>query len=252
MRTLSIGAKNIASVLPFMKPNCAFTWVWNDMIALELWCKYYSRYFEDLLVLCCATDPKYDSTLARFKEQYNLTAERLERQEYDVTSSMIVVRAKQAELLQTHEWVMFSNCDEIVATDPAFYKDLKEFMDKCEKDWEWCLGYEVCQEPEESHLDMNQPILKQRTTWLKNPYNNKVLIGRVPLSWNEGLQQIVETTNIEIGGMENHGLILVHLKHADYYAPGRDLIPNVRPRYGYVMEKFASREPMPEWVREVI
>lgn len=235
-----------------MKPNIAFTWVWNDMVALELWCKYYSRYFEELLVLCCGTDPKYNEDLDWFKLKYNLTAERLEKNEYDVPNSLWIIRAKQEELLKTHTWTLFSNCDEIVCTDPAFYKDLKEFMEKCPDAWVWCLGWEILQEPEEPHLDMDQPILKQRTSWLQNPYNNKVLLSRIPLSWNEGLQQITETLTTDILTMPNRGLLLLHLKHADFDAPGRDLIPNRRPRYGYVMEKFGSRVKMPDWVKEVI
>jgi hypothetical protein len=235
--------------------NIAFTWVWNDMVILELWCKYYSKYFEELLVLLCNTKPEYNDTLVEFKKKYNLSTERIQETEevpdqYDRARE--IVSAKQQELLKDHKWVLYSNCDEIVTTDPDKYKDLKDFMKRTRNNWEWCLGYEILQEPDEPHIDFSKPILRQRTSWLKNPAMNKVLLAKVPLSWNEGCHQIEETKGLPVQTMKNKGLIMLHLKHMDFDAPRRDWVTTVRPRFGFVMETFASRVPIPENLKDVI
>lgn len=235
--------------------NIAFTWVWNDMVILELWCKYYSRYFEELLVLCCGTKPEYDAKLAEFKEKYNLTAEKLEgsaEANSEVAKCREIVMGKQQELLKDHKWVLFSNCDEIITTNPAKYKDLNDFMKRTRNNWEWCIGYEILQEPGEPHIDFTKPVLRQRTSWLKNPAMNKVILSKIPLSWNDGFHQIEETKGIDPLKMKDRGLWLLHLKHIDFDAEGRDWNTSIRPRFGYVMETFASRVPIPEELKDVI
>jgi hypothetical protein len=222
------------------------------MVALEIWCRYYSRYFEDLFVLCCGTKPEYDSKLDEFKEKYNLTSEKLEGDDYAPGDAKVIICGKQQEFLKDHKWTLFSNCDELVATDPTKYKDLKDFMERTTSNWQWCIGYEVLKEDDEDWLDYSQPILKQRRSWLKNPSMNKVLIGRVPLLWNDGQHQIPETTGKNTLIMKNRGLYLIHLKHADFNAPGRDYVQSMRPMFAYVLENFKWKEPIPEFIRELI
>jgi len=232
--------------------SVAFTTVYNDMVILEFWCKYYSRYFDELVVLCYGTKEIYNDKLAEFGEKYRLRTVRFEVIEQEPIVATRTIREKQCELLENHEWVLRADCDEIVATRPDKYKDLKDFMEKCKKDWVWSVAYEILQEDDEPWLDYSKPILRQRRSWLKNPAMNKVLISRVPLSWNDGQHQIEETKNIPITTMKNYGLYLLHFKHADYGAPNRDLVPNLRPKFVYVEENWEHRGPIPEELRDLL
>lgn len=230
----------------------AFTWVYNDMIALELWAKYYSRYFDELLVLCCGTKPKYGEKLKELEEKYHLKSEKLEANEYDPGDANRLICKKQQGLLKDHQWVLYSNCDEIVTTRPDKYEDLRDFMIRSKKKWEWCIGYEILKEEDESWLDYTKPILRQRRSWLKNPAMNKVLLSRVPLSWNAGQHQIEETKTKPPIKMRNYGLYLLHLKHTDYNAPNRDYVPSQRPMFAYVIENWKWKGPIPEELKDVI
>lgn len=232
--------------------NIAFTWVFNDMVALDLWARYYSRYFDELLVLCCATKPEYDEKLKEMGEKYNLRAERLEAEEFNSPMANRIIMGKQQELLKDHKWVLYCNCDEIITTRPDRYKDLKDFMGRYKGKWLWCICYEILQEEGEPWLDYSKPILRQRKSWLKNPSLNKVLLSRVPLSWNDGQHQIEETKAMVPSLMKNRGLYLLHLKHADYNAPNRDYVADLRPKFTYVLENFEHRGTIPEELRDVV
>jgi hypothetical protein len=135
------------------------------------------------------------------------------------------IKDKQVEFLKDNEWVLFTNCDEIVAADPRKYKDIREFMEKVKDDYVPCEAFDVLQDKGEPPLDYDMTLLAQRKFWIKNINYNKIILSRVPLDWNEGQHQIKYDGGEESKGFKDTGLYLIHLKFADKPSPDRDLGP---------------------------
>ncbi len=232
--------------------NAAFTFVQNDMVILELWCKYYSRYFQNLYACCFNTKDEYGGKLEELKNKYNLIASIHPFDQDSPPQSNDIIKLKQMELLQTYEWVLFSNCDEYVMPSFSCDRGLDSFMRRCGMQWAWCIGYDVIQEEDELPLDYSQPILCQRKSWIKNPNINKVLLSKIPLSWNEGQHQLDQTHGIEPKEMGDMGLTLVHLKHADLQAQGRDFGPVITRPWDCIMGRLSTRTTIPRKIKELL
>jgi hypothetical protein len=234
--------------------TAAFTIWFNDLPMLDLWLKYYSKYFDDLYVICSATKDEYVPFLEERKKKYNLNYERVG----DLSDTRIAnekVKETQIKLLENHEWVIYSNLDEIIATNPKKYSDLKDFMNRYKRDWLHCFAYDVI-EWEEPPIDFTKPILQQRKYWVKNYNMNKVLISRVPLKWNEGQHQIEEIPAEESKKLKNKGLYLIHLRHfnlEDDDKNPRDFGPFMHGPSIFVLERRKdSRLVIPAWVKTLI
>ena len=196
--------------------NAAFTVVNNDMVILELWLSYYSRYFDHLYVLGNGTDDSYGE-LKPLKEKYDFEFERV--QFIDSLDQLLIrLSEKQVELLNIYKWVLYGNCDEFYITDGIKYKDLKDMMDRTWKKQIGSEGYEVIQVDGEGPLDYTKPIFEQRKYWFKNTTMNKISISRVPLDWVLGHHKLSTMTDDESRDIKDTGLYLVHLKHADMSA----------------------------------
>ena len=103
------------------------------------------------------------------------------------------------------------------------YKDLGDLMKRKKDIWVACEGMEVIQLKSEKPIDYSKPYLAQRRYWLKNTSYNKIILSRVPLDWVPGLHRLSDIDEDESRAIACTGLYLVHLKHADMRAVGRDL-----------------------------
>lgn len=222
----------------------AFTLVQNDMIILELWCKYYSKNFEYLYAHCFNTKKEYIPKLEEFRNKYHLDYYIHPGEQDSPPACNEIVKIKQQELLKKYDWVIYTNCDEFVV--PSFTVDstLTDFMNRCKKDWAWCIGYDVIQ-IDEPVLDYSKPILDQRKYWIKNPNINKVLLSKKPLNWGDGQHQTDETHGLTPEDMGNMGLYLIHLKHADLNNTVRDLGPAMTGVWPCVVERMDTKEEIP-------
>lgn len=183
---------------------------------LELWLRYYSRYFDTLIVFSCKYDGKDGEDFIELKEKYDFELIKIPDDIYTMDAHRKVFE-KQKELLTTHEWVLYSDADELVVADPEKYDGLRHFMDVCPHDQTFCVGYEVIQMPDETRIDYDKPFLEQRKCWVKDKTKsyNKPLLARTATDWGEGFHYIQGWTNEEIDKIKNTGLFLLHLKHID-------------------------------------
>lgn len=211
-------------------PNAAFTMVQNDMVILDLWTSYYSKYFDTLLVLGNGTKEEYGEHMDFLKTKYGIIYERLPAMwgESDFLGNseltIIKIKEKQKELLETHEWVLYSDCDEYVVADPKKYKDLKDFMQKYNGDKVYCEGMDVYQEEGQGAIDYSKPYLAQRGWWYKNRDYNKPLLAKVPLNWAPGCHsEEGGPAGNESRAIANTGLFLLHLKYSDLSPVNADL-----------------------------
>lgn len=206
----------------------AFTLWQNDWTLLRLWFNYYHKQFDDIFVICHATNKKYFSRLDQVKQRYNFDYSYTSEEITDPQRAVETFREKQKNLLTKYDWVLFSNCDEFIIPDPKLAKDLKQLMKKTKKDWIACTAYDVVQVEGETSIDYSKPFLKQRKYWARNKNYNKILLSRVPLKWDQGMHRIEEVSAVESKKIDNTSLYLIHTKHADwamYGDPERDLNP---------------------------
>ena len=188
----------------------------NDMVILELWLSYYSKYFDYIYVLGNGTDESYGD-LEFLRDKYEFDFERIQ---FMGSLDQLLVRlsAKQVELLETYKWVLYGNCDELYITDGIKYKNLKDLMNRTWKKMIASEGYEVIQNEDEGPIDYTKPYFDQRRYWFKNTTMNKINLSRVPLDWVLGHHKLSTMTDDESREIKDTGLYLAHLKHADMSA----------------------------------
>lgn len=239
------------------KENIAFTVWYNDLPVLDVWLKYYSQWFDKLHVICCHTKEKYLPELEERQKKYNLTIERTDSHFEDAKTANERIREVQRNFCNDYHWVLFTNCDEIIAPDPQYYKDFHDFLQNYWGDWVPCVCYEII-EKDEPPIDFTKPILKQRQWYVKNEFMNKVLLSKVPLLWNEGQHQIAGIDGEVSKRINNTNLYLFHLRHfnlKDEEKNPRDFGPFAHLPVATIIERANDErflEKIPEWVGELI
>ena len=193
------------------KRCCVFTFVKNEKIFLPIWLKYYSRFFDkdDIYVLDHDTD---DGSVQECSKHYGFKVIKLHHEHYDEIWRTGVVCQKQTELLQSYEYVLFTDADEIIIPNPGKYKDLKDYIIRCSEDCVVCAGHELIHiRQKEPPIDLNKPILNQRKYWYPNYCYDKPLLARKPLAWAYGFHNAVN-----MGGYRDKDLWLFHLHKMDF------------------------------------
>lgn len=145
-----------------MKRRCAaFTLQRDEFFHLPPWLKYYGQHFdpEDLYVI------DHDSSLPEVRKLLNLLEEpppaanvsMVHNDEiYNPDWYVSVVRAKQLELLQRYEYVLYTDVDEWVIPKEG---SLRDFVATADRDAYRCTGYEVIEDHMPPWRDMCKPIL---------------------------------------------------------------------------------------------
>lgn len=224
------------------------------MVGLELWLKYYSKYFDKIFVWGRGTKPAYTDKLNEFKEKYHMDYE-IGSILSDPETVVRELREMQTKFFEDNQWVCFANVDEFLVTDTDRFKDLTDLMDNYDGDWIACEAYDVMNLDTEPRLDYSAPILSQRKYWIRNVNYNKVLLSKVFMSWNPGLHQIDSIDHIKSKDIEGTGLYLVHLKYADIGDKNdRDFGPVLSSvkEYGYVKEGLDKLLIIPEKVKSFL
>lgn len=233
-----------------------YTMVQNDIVGLDLWLKYYTKFFGDVVVFCFNTKKKYVSNLEELKKVYGFSYEMVEyygKHRVDGNPDVVLgfVSDKQYEFLQNHDWVLYTDLDEFVIAGKK-YGNLKTFMEGCLKNYVACIAYEVIQTEKEAPIDYSKPYLEQRRYWIKNPLYNKILLSRVPLRWVRGIHRIDTMRDDEISALKYQGLYLIHLKHADMNPTSKDLGPFLTNPDPNVTQHWRHKKRLiPDWIRGV-
>ena len=186
------------------RTSAVMTMVQNEPLFLPLWLRYYSQFFapEDIHVL------DHDTTDGS-TDRDGFVRLPVSNRSFDNRWMGRQVRTLQRRLLERYDSVLFVDCDEIIAPNPAL-GDLGEYLARFDGSWITCLGYEVLQMPGEEPLRFDEPILAQRGHWFASSLYDKPALSTVPLDWKPGFH----------GLKGNHtrydpDLRMIHLHRAD-------------------------------------
>lgn len=193
------------------KRSCIFTFVKNEKVFLLIWLRYYSKFFnkEDIYVL---DHDSNDGSIEDCRKHYGFNVIPLHWEFYDDIWRAKMVCSKQIELLQSYEYVLYSDADEIIIPDPEKYRDLKHYISNLDKDYVSCVGYHLIHIREkEASIDLSKSILRQRSYWYADAHYNKPLLARVPLKWYTGFHSASNC-----GDNVDKNLWLLHLHKMDF------------------------------------
>jgi hypothetical protein len=161
----------------------AITMVYNEPDFLPIWLRYYEKQvgLENCYVIDHGTD---DGSTASYQD---LAIIRLPRTPLDDAKSAGLVSSVVSFLLSTYDVVIHTDVDEIVFPDPRRYSSLAAFCASNKSKVITAHGFEICQVPDmEPRIDVDRPILQQRS-WVKfSAAMCKPVMVRKPVTWAPG------------------------------------------------------------------
>ncbi len=128
------------------------------------------------------------------------------------------VAAFQRFLLQSYEWVLFVESDELVLPANSMFDTLRHWLtiradERPDEDVIRAEGYEVVGREDEPAIDWTaRPLLAQRRWWYHSKIYSKPCLSRVPLDWEIGFHSATQSKDVAI----SPDLTLVHLHKADF------------------------------------
>jgi hypothetical protein len=188
-------------------PNAAITIVYNESVNLPIWVKYYGGLFgyENLYVLDHGSDDGSTTGLGA------VNVIKVPRKGFDEVEKTSILTSFQAGLTSAFDSVIVSDCDEIIAPDPARYRDLNDYIARMEGNYVNAIGIDILHIiTEELPLDLSRPIMSQRSVGRFNAPACKNLLTKIPIKWLPGLHSSNMTPRFDID------LFNFHLKAIDY------------------------------------
>jgi hypothetical protein len=197
-----------------MKRKAAlFTIVRDEPIFLPIWERYYTKYFDacDIYIL---DNQSSDPTTLGIAKKYNRL--RIYNETVDYFWLTNTAKEFQKFLLQSYEYVLYTDCDEIIFTNPEKTKlGLRDYINFTKQTAIGSQGFELVHDTaNEPKLDLNSGILNQRHYIHESQVYSKTLLSKTPLEWAPGfhtIENIPETSKVII-----KDLILIHLHRMDF------------------------------------
>lgn len=183
-----------------------FTMVKNEKVRLSIWLRYYSKFFDkkDIYIL---DHESSDNSIE--KSKYNVVE--IVKDSYDPEWRRDIIVNFQKNLFESYDLVLYTDIDEIVAPDPEKYMDLRDYIDKFQKNCINCTGYELFHlKSLEPPLDFEKPIFIQRLFFYRNKIYDKPLLAKIPLHWTVGFHSAQNCRETD------SDLYLFHLHRMDY------------------------------------
>ena len=185
----------------------AITMVYNERQLLPTWLHHYGSAigYENLYII---DDGSTDGSTSDVRIINRINKRRVALDEDDRAA---LISYFHEELLDYYDIVIYTDCDEIIAIDPALKVNLKEYL--CSHDYEvkrvfaFDVLHRVGTEPQ---LNFDQPLFEQRSFVRFEPYYCKTLISKSPIRWQVGFHRSNKQSCIDTN------LLMFHLRSVDY------------------------------------
>jgi hypothetical protein len=185
----------------------AFTMAYNERVFLPIWRAYYGQELgdENLYLLDHGSDDGSTETFPTARKTI------VPRGEFDEIERIAIVTSFFSSLLETYDYVIFSDTDEILITAPWLQLGLREFIAMRDQPALRANGLDLRQVLDlDGPMDLSRPILAQRTILQVNPRYSKTLIHSAVPSWRPGFHWC------SVKKKPDPDLFLLHLKRMDY------------------------------------
>jgi hypothetical protein len=183
------------------------TFTCNESVNLPIWLRYYSANFgaKNLFVI------DHGSTDGSTDNLGDVNRILLPRTEFDELKKTGFISSFHRSLLHHFDTVIYNDCDEIIVPDLSQYDSLSDYLSKRDFDYVTCVGLNVLHIMDrELPLDLDQPILQQRSYARFFSSTCKTVISRVPIKWMAGIHSCDKLPQID------PQLFLFHTKTMDY------------------------------------
>jgi hypothetical protein len=195
------------------KKKCAiFVMVKNEDVFLPIWLKYYSRYIDgkDIYVF---DHRSTDGSVQKCLKNFTFNVIRLDYPlSFDHIWFKFVAETVQKKLIDHYEYVIYTDVDEIILPDINKYRGLDDYIQKLDKNYVRCIGYELIHLPDkEKPYNTSQSVLSQRRFWYYTHWYNKTLISNQPLNWEIGFHEVPNRES----NFDND-LMLIHFHKLDF------------------------------------
>lgn len=185
----------------------AITMAFNEPEFLPVWLDHYGRMVghDNLYVVSCADHAQRNDRTRR----YQLID--LPDVGFDEVKRAAMMSSLQSMLLMSYDWVVMSDCDELIVPDPARHAGLGDFLEaNRDEPYFNTVGLNVVQDRRhEPPLDHGRPLLRQRSWVQFDAAYCKPLVSRVPLNWRPGFHVCDHPRR------QSDDLYLFHLRAAD-------------------------------------
>ncbi|HET7715642.1 MAG TPA: glycosyltransferase family 2 protein [Bauldia sp.] len=184
-----------------------FTTVYNEAYFLPVWFSYYAKALgaRNLTILDHGSN---DGSLRSLRDRVSIV--RLPRTGYDEQKRTDAVNAFKTVLFQYYDVVIFTDCDEFIVPDPAYYPGgLREYC-KISPPLSAPVGLQVLHVVDkERPLEDGRPILRQRRFCRFHSDYCKPLIAKEPVTWTPGFHHADRKCEVA------RNVYLFHIKAAD-------------------------------------
>ncbi|MDN2580163.1 glycosyltransferase family 2 protein [Aquibium sp. ELW1220] len=185
----------------------AITMAFNEPEFLPLWLEHYGRMVgHDNLYVVSFADRVQRADSSRRHQLIDLPDV-----DFDEVKRAAMMSSLQSMLLQSYDWVVMSDADELIVPDSARYAGLADYLRaKADEPYFNVVGFNVVQDRRhEPALDARKPLLRQRS-WVRfDAVYCKPLLSRVPLIWGPGFHACDRPRR------QTDDLFMFHLRAAD-------------------------------------
>lgn len=181
----------------------AFTMCYKEHVMLPLWIKHYEQLVgrENLFILDHSNDPPIQIN--------DIKCEVIARPNYDEVTRLNTIKTWQNKLLETYDWVIFSDTDEFIVFRQSPNTTIQDYLKQHQSQIIRCIGVEVYDTGDVPPVNWGLPILEQRHKGAISNWSCKSLISSTANDWTPGFHTTNSTSTAD------YNFWLFHLKHAD-------------------------------------
>lgn len=195
---------------------CAITMVYRDYWALAQWIRHYSKHLgiENLYVVAHGSDAKVNEIV---KGANIWTVPRDSLEEFDKRRNQMLNQF-QAGLLQSYDWVIRTDADELICVDPNQHGSLKELLSNTTEDAVFATGLDLYEIVGQNEIPEGASVFEHRSA--------AVLTGNYSKAWAVRQDASLMKHGVKLTGdgdtaysyVYPRGTFLVHLKFASISA----------------------------------